>query len=85
MYFHSFIAFGSTSFLRYNNNNNNNLTKSVMTPSEKEEVLGTVSCQGKEYSQGQMDLHLVISRKIRREYLVSMVKLGSPRTLRRGI
>ena len=61
------------------------LTESVMTPSEKDELLRTVSCQGKEYSQGQTDPHLVISRKIRREYLVSMVKVCSPRTLRRGI
>ena len=56
-----------------------------MTPSEKEELLRTISCQGKEYSQGQMDPHLVIRRKIRREYLVSMVELSSPRTLRHGI
>ena len=44
-----------------------------MTPSEKEELLRTVGCQGKEYSQGQTDPHLVISKEIRREYLVSMV------------
>ena len=60
-------------------------TESVMTPSEKEELLHTVSCQGKEYSQGQTDPHLIIRRKNRREYLVGMVKLCSPRTLRRGI
>ena len=41
-----------------------------MTPSEKEELLRTISCQGKEYSQCQTDPHLVICRKIRREYLV---------------
>ena len=61
----------------------NLLLKSVMSPSEKEELLRTGSCQGKEYSQGQTDLHLVIHRKFRREYLVSMVKLCSLRTLRR--
>ena len=55
-----------------------------MTPLEKEELLRTVSCQGKEYSQGQTGPHLVIRRKIRREYLVSIVKLCSPPTLRRG-
>ena len=56
-----------------------------MTPSETEELLRTVSCEGKEYSQGETDPHLVIRRKIMSEYLVSMVKLCSPRTLRRGI
>ena len=40
-----------------------------MTPSEKEELLGTVSCQGKEYSQGQEFSHCTLTSGNQREIL----------------